>query len=126
MMSTSSDHKKLLWEYATEGNKEMVNYMLVLPEIRDFKMEDGTTAFVMALSRQDSRLVEVLLTSKIQSEIDSVLLAQRALTELNKHEQSDKKYRILKLKEALSNGLKLHHLEDPQEEETPIEDISNL
>ena len=88
-----------------------------------------STTGVVALSRQDSRLVEVLLTSKIPSEIDSVLLAQRALTELNKHEQSDKKYRITsrcQLKEALSNGLKLHHLEDPQEEETPIEDISNL
>lgn len=103
---------------------EMVNYMLAQPGIRDVKMEDGTTAFVMALSRQDSRLVEVLLTSEIPSDIDSVHLAQRALTELKK--QQDKKYRLLNLKEALANGLKSHHEDAPQEEKRSKEDISDL
>ena len=114
--NASLDHKKLLWEFTTDGIEEMVNYMLALPGVRDVKMEDGTTSFVMALSRQDSRLVEIILTSEIPSEIDSVELAQRALRELNKqlNKQSDENFRLLKLKAALANGLKWHLIEEEE------------
>ena len=44
----------------------MVKYLLSLPEIKDVKMDDGTTAFSMALGRGDLEMIDVFLHSEHQ------------------------------------------------------------
>ena len=95
-------HRKLLSEFTTAGNVQMVRYMLGLPGICDPKMDDGTTAFVMSLSRKDVELIEVLLTSEILSDTDQKELGKRAVFELDRN--ADK--RNTKVKRALTNALK--------------------
>ena len=80
----------------------MVRYMLSLPGICDLKMEDGTTAFVMSLSRKDVELIEILLSSEIKSELNPKELGKRAVLEM--HNRRDEKN--ANVKEVLSNTLK--------------------
>ena len=80
----------------------MARYLLSLPGICDPKMEDGTNAFVMSLSRKDVELIEVLLSSEIQSDIDTKELAKRAVMELNKNADDSN----TKVKDVLTNVLK--------------------
>ena len=60
------DHKRLLWDLGNEEKLPMVKYLLSLPEIRDVKMDDGTTAFSMALGRGDLEMIDVFLHSEHQ------------------------------------------------------------
>ena len=97
-----SGHRKLLSEYTIVGNAQMVRYLLSLPGICDPKMEDGTTAFVMSLSRKDVELIEVLLRSEIKSEVDPKELARRAVFEMNRVPNEEN----AEVKEVLTNTLK--------------------
>ena len=47
-------------------------------------MEDGTTAFAMALASQNLELIRFLLTSKHPCDIDPRGLAERAIVELER------------------------------------------
>ena len=80
----------------------MVRYLLSLPGMCDPKMEDGTTAFVMSLSRKDVELIEVLLRAEIESDIDPKELARRAVLEMNRIPNEEN----AKVKEVLTNTLK--------------------
>ena len=91
----------------------MVRYLLSVTGMCDPKMEDGTNAFVMSLSRRDAELIEMILSSEIQSEIDPKKLGKRAVLEMNR--SADVKN--AKVKEALSNTLK--QLKVSMEEEAP-------
>ena len=91
----------------------MVRYLLSLPGICDPKMEDGTNAFVMSLSRRDVELIKVLLSSEIPNDIDPKELGRRAVLELNKSSDVGN----VKVKEVLSNTLK--QLKVSIEEEGP-------
>ena len=77
-------HKRLLWTFCCDGNIEMAKFMLSLSGIRDFVMEDGTTAFSMALARRDLHLIRLLLASYHPSDIDQSYLAKAAVKELDK------------------------------------------
>ena len=92
----------MLSEFTTAGNAQMVRYMLGLSGICDPKMDDGTTAFVMSLCRRDVELIEVLLTSEIQSDIDQKELGKRAVFELNRN--ADR--RNIEVKKDLTNAFK--------------------
>ena len=65
----------------------MIDYMLPLPGIRDMKMEDGTSAFTMALAGHNIEAMHMLLASRHQCDIDPVQLLLKAVTELDS--QSD-------------------------------------
>ena len=58
--------------------------MLNLPGVKDHGMDDGTTAFSMALARCDFALINLFLSSKIQSDINHHELAKEALLELER------------------------------------------
>ena len=58
--------------------------MLSLPGIHDPKMDDGTTAFAMALARKDLDLIRVLMASNHPSDIDPRGLAERAVLEMDR------------------------------------------
>ena len=62
----------------------MVKYLKDLRRIGDPVVEDGTTAFAMALARQDLDLIRILLDSNHPSEIDPKQLAKRAILELDR------------------------------------------
>ena len=47
-------------------------------------MEDGTTAFAMALASQNLELIRILLASNHPCDIDSIGLAERAIVELER------------------------------------------
>ena len=81
-----------------------------MPGICDLKMEDGTTAFVMSLSRKDVELIEILLSSEIKSELDPKELGKRAVLEM----YNSKDERNANVIEVLSNTLK--HLQVSMEE----------
>ena len=76
-------------------------------------MEDGTTAFVMSLSNGDVELIEILLLSEIESDIDPKKLGKRAVLEMNKNTDG----KNAKVKEVLSNTLK--QLKVSMNEEVP-------
>ena len=61
----------------------MVEYLTTLEDMRDSIMDDGTTAFAMALARRDEALVKILLSSDLPSDIDPKELARRAIMELS-------------------------------------------
>ena len=92
-------HKKLLHTFCMDGNYEMTDYMLNMTGIQDHTLDDGTTAFSMALARQDLKLIGLFLASKIPSDIDHKLLTQEALKEM------DSVKCIPKLKDELTKGL---------------------
>ena len=104
----NSNHRKLLWLFCCDGNLEMVMYMLSLPGIRDPMMEDGTTAFSMAIARNNSDLIQEFLSSyemnysRSQEErVRDELLAKQAILE-PKIEQKMK----VTIKEILKNPSK--------------------
>ena len=43
---------------ANDDNIEMLSYMLSLPEIEDPEMVDGTTAFSMAIAKEDTKITK--------------------------------------------------------------------
>ena len=100
-LSIHPDYKKLLWDFTNDGNLEMVNYMLSLRNITDSKMEDGTTAFVIALARKDLQLIRVLMASSHPCEINMEKLAMRAIAELDKEDKA----RFPELRQELVKGL---------------------
>ena len=51
----------------------MVKYMLQLPGIQDHVVEDGTTAFAMALANKDAYLVNMLMASKLWNDTYKML-----------------------------------------------------
>ena len=82
----------------------MVRYLLSLPGIKDVQMDDGTTAFSMALGRGDLQMIRVFLKSEHQSDIDPIELAKRAVIELDRDPEHKRSY----LRNELVNGLKHH------------------
>ena len=58
--------------------------MLSLPGVQDHAMDDGTTAFSLALARCDFELINLFLSSKIQSDINHHDLAKEAILELDR------------------------------------------
>ena len=60
----------------------MVQYLLTLNGIRDPMVEDGTTAFSMALASKNKELITVLMKSKHQCDFYPCEMAKRALQEL--------------------------------------------
>ena len=67
----------------------MVEYLLTLPGICDPIMEDGTTAFTMALARSDNSMMEILLDSNHESDINPKELLRKAVSA---HEQDREIY----------------------------------
>ena len=61
-------HRRLLWLFCSDGNKDMVKYILTQPGVVDPEMEDGTTGFLMALGRQDINTVRLFLNTDFQNE----------------------------------------------------------
>ena len=84
----------------------MVKYLLSLPEIKDVKMDDGTTAFSMALGRGDLEMINIFLNSEHQSDIDPIELSKRAVMELNKDPENKRS----DLRNELANELKYHNV----------------
>ena len=62
----------------------MVKYLSSFEGINDPVMEDGTTAFAMALARRDLALIGFFLASEHPSDIDMKKMAKRAILELDK------------------------------------------
>ena len=102
----------MLWDFCTEGNVKMVEYLLTLPGIYDAEMDDGTTAFAMALAKRDLELIKLFMASNIPSHIAPLKLARRALTELDRTLKKDHSA----LRGELRNGLERHNI--PLGEET--------
>ena len=82
----------------------MVKYLLSLPGIKDIKMDDGTTAFSMALGRKDLEMIKVFLNTEHQSDIDPIELAKRAVMELDRDTENERS----DLRNELVNGLNHH------------------
>ena len=91
----------MLHTFGTDGNYEMAGYMLNMTGIEDPTIDDGTTAFSMALARRDLELIRLFLASKIPSDIDHKLLTEEALKEMGQHSVKC----IPELKDALVMGL---------------------
>ena len=88
--SKLAGHQRLLWTFCCDGNIDMANYMLRLPEISDPETDDGTTGFAMALARDDFKLAAELLktTNKPESEKQrDIRLASDALLEMNRESE---------------------------------------
>ena len=58
----------------------MVEYLLTLAGISDPIMEDGTTAFTMALARGDGNMMKVMLYSDHESDINPRELLTNAVS----------------------------------------------
>ena len=84
----------------------MVKYLLSLAGIQDTKMDDGTTAFSMALGRGDLEMIKVFMDSEHQSEINPIELAKRAVMELDRDPENKRS----NLRCELVNGLKHHNV----------------
>ena len=83
-------------------------------------MDDGTTAFSMALGRKDCEMIRVFLSTKHESDIDPIRLAKRAIWELDSHSDPDHSY----LRQELLNGLKQHGVSYDANEHPPSGIIS--
>ena len=53
---------RLLSTFSSDGNVDMVKFMLSMPGIHDTKTADGSTALSMAIARSDTTMVETLLS----------------------------------------------------------------
>ena len=102
IINFSTGHCKLLHTFGTDGNYEMAEYMLQMSDIHDPIVDDGTTAFSMALARRDFKLIGLFLASKISSNIDHKMLTEEALLEMGRHSVKC----IPELKDVLITGLK--------------------
>ena len=79
----------------------MAEYMMKMTGIKDTAIEEGTTAFSMALARRDLKLIGLFLASKIPSDIDHKFLTEEALLEMGRHSVKC----IQELKDELEKGL---------------------
>ena len=61
----------------------MVYYLLTLSVIRDPIVDDGTTAFSMALASKNPQLIRILMKSKHPCDINPWDMAKRALQALD-------------------------------------------
>ena len=96
---------KLLWLFVCDGNLEMVKYMQSLPGIEDPLMQDGTTAFSMALAKGRSDLIKELLQFKRTKDLD---LAAYALLEPKINEEVKqvlKEAKVTEIEEGLQPEL---------------------
>ena len=84
----------------------MVEYLLSLPRIQDVTMEDGTTAFAMALGRRDLEMIKAFMNSSQLCDIDHIKLAKRALIELDRETEN----KWMDLRNELANGLNHHNV----------------
>ena len=101
-----ADHRKLLWEFCNDKKHSMVRYLLSIPGIRDVKMDDGTTAFSMALGRKDFEMIRIFLDTKHASDIDPIALAERTFHELGRDDcEGDPA-----LKRVLEQSLRQHNV----------------
>ena len=101
LINVSTGHKKLLHTFCMDGNHNMAEYMMNMTGIKDTMIDDGTTAFSMALARRDLKLIGLFLASKISSDIDHKLLTEEALKEMGQHSVKC----IPELKDELAKGL---------------------
>ena len=83
----------------------MVEYLLSLPGIQDVTMEDGTTAFAMALGRRDLEMIKAFMNSSQLCDTDHIKLAKRALLELDRETEN----KWMDLRNELVNGLIRHN-----------------
>ena len=60
---------RLLSTFSSDGNIDMVKFMLSMPGIHDTKTPDGTTALSMAIARGDTTMAETLLGFYSQQKI---------------------------------------------------------
>ena len=63
------DHMRLLSTFSSDGNIDMVKFMLSMPGIHDTKTADGSTALSMAIARGDTTMAETLLGFYSQQKI---------------------------------------------------------
>ena len=84
----------------------MVEYLLSLPGIQDVTMEDGTTAFAMALGRRDLEMIKAFMNSSQLCDTDHIKLAKRALLELDRETEN----KWMDLRNELANGLNHHNV----------------
>ena len=84
----------------------MVEYLLSLPGIQDVTMEDGTTAFAMALGRRDLEMIKAFMNSSQLCDTNHINLAKRALIELDRETES----KWMDLRNELVNGLNHHNV----------------
>ena len=87
----------------------MVRYLLSLPGIRDVTMDDGTTAFSMALGRKDLDMMKIFLGTNHSSDIDPIALAKRTYLELDRDIDCD-----ITLIQMLEKGLRQHNALPPR------------
>ena len=83
----------------------MVKYIIGLPGVDDPMMDDGTTAFAIAIGRRDLPLIGVLMASKLESDIKYPLLATRAILELDRYQDKTN----YNLRKEITMGLKEHY-----------------
>ena len=74
----TGEKEKLLWLFTSDADLRMMQYMNGLPGITDPVMNDGSTAFFIALGRQKWDLIQELLSHKREQD---VRLAKYALFE---------------------------------------------
>ena len=75
----------------------MVEYLIKLPGIHDPEMDDGTTGFAMALARNDTELIKILMESDHPSDINPIQLSRYAIKELEReHENCSAVLKVLK------------------------------
>lgn len=84
----------------------MMQYLTGFEGINDPLMEDGTTAFAMALAKRDLDLIRLLLASGHPCDIDPKMMAKRAILELDKN-GTDNRYP--NLRKELYEGLKKYN-----------------
>ena len=96
--------------FVTEGAVELVVYMLSLPGIRDIKMEDGTTAFSMALGKRHLKLIKAFLCTVPLSENDPIAMSKRAILDMDRlPEKNDPDLRAVLLDGLRHNNVPIGH-----------------
>ena len=83
----------------------MVKYIISLPGVGDPKMDDGTTAFAIALARKDLHLISILLAHTLQSDIEHRDLSMRVILELDRSQDMINS----ELRKELIGGLKEYY-----------------
>ena len=85
----------------------MVEYLLKLPGIQDPIMEDGTTAFTMALARSDNTMMGLLLDSNHESDINPEELLSNAVSASEKEREINisSLLSVLKIEHYVPEGL---------------------
>ena len=74
--------ENILWIACNTGNVDMVSQILALDgEIRDDPSHDGTTAFSIALAKENNEIVQMLLQSKVEPKKDMETLVAKSASE---------------------------------------------